>query len=67
MENLRHEQIYQEVEIICKNERIMEIHYGVDNFNDEDPYFTTSQETDIKEMISDGLCTEEIISIIRQW
>jgi hypothetical protein len=58
---------YEEVLVICKKERIMEKHYRVQRFNDGEPYFTTSQETDVKEMISDGLDVEEIISIIKQW
>lgn len=48
-------------------EKVMEKHYGVEKFKDGDPYFTTSQETDIKEMISDGLEIDEIISIIKKW
>jgi hypothetical protein len=32
-----------------------------------EPTFTTSQETDIWEMIRDGLDLEEILSIIRKW
>jgi len=65
--NLNHENIYKEVELICKKERIMEKHYNVESFKVEEPYFTTSQETDIREMISDGLDVDEIISIIRKW
>ena len=60
-------QIYNEVEMICKKERIMEKHYDVESFGEGEPYFTTSQETDIKEFIHDGLEIDEIISIIRQW
>lgn len=65
--DMKHEKIYKEVEMICRKERIMEKHYGVEKFNDGEPYFTTSQETDIREMISDGLEIEEIISTIRKW
>ena len=65
---MKHEKIYKEVEMICRKERIMEKHYGVvEKFNDGEPYFTTSQETDVREMISDGLDVEEIISTIRKW
>ena len=64
---MKHEKIYKEVEMICRKERIMERHYGVEKFNDGEPYFTTSQETDVREMISDGLDVEEIISTIRKW
>jgi hypothetical protein len=45
----------------------MEKHYGVESFPDNEPYFTTSQETDIKEMISDGLDINKIISTIKKW
>ena len=62
-----HEKIYKIVEMICKKEHIMEKHYGVEKFNDNEPYFTTSQETDIREMISNGLEIEEIILSIQKW
>ena len=45
----------------------MEKHYGVEKFGDNEPYFTTTQETDVWEMIHDGVDASEIISIIRQW
>ena len=64
---MKNEKIYKEVEMICRKEHIMEKHYRVKKFNDNEPYFTTSQETDIKEMIADGLDVKEIISIIKQW
>ena len=65
---MKHEKIYKEVEMMCRKERIMEKHYCVvEKFNDGEPYFTTSQETDVREMISDGLDVEEIISTIRKW
>jgi hypothetical protein len=64
---MRHEQIYNEVELICKNERIMEKHYGVEKFNDGEPYFTDSQRTDVWELIGEGFQLDEIISIIRNW
>ena len=57
----------KDVEMICRKERIMETHYGVENFNDNEPYFTTSQEADIKELINDGMNLNEIISNIREW
>ena len=57
----------KDVEMICRKERIMENHYGVENFNDNEPYFTTSQETDIKELINDGMNLNAIISTIRKW
>lgn len=64
---MEHEKIFKEVVMILSKELIMEKHYGVEMFNDGDPYFTTSQETDVREMISDGLGVEEIISTIRKW
>lgn len=53
--------------MICRKERIMEKHYRVKMFKSEEPYFTTSQETDIKELISEGLGVDEIISHIKKW
>lgn len=64
---MNQEKTYKEVEIICKKERIMEKHYNVESFKAGEPYFTTSQETDIREMISDGLEINAIISTIRKW
>ena len=58
---------YEMITKLCRKEFIMEKHYGVEKFNDGETYFTTSQETDIREMISDGLDVEEIISTIRKW
>ncbi len=57
----------KKVEFLCRKDRVMENHYGVQSFNNGDPYFTDSQETDIKEMISDGLTLDEIIAIIKKW
>lgn len=65
--NMNHEKTYKEVELICKKERIMEKYYNVESFNEGEPYFTTSWETDIREMISDGLEINTIISTIRKW
>jgi len=61
--------IFQEVEMICRKERIMEKHYGFDILTaDKDTdYFTTSQEMDIMEMIEEGLQVKEIIQIIKKW
>ena len=61
------DKIYKEVEIIAKGDKIMEKHYGVKLFPKDEPYFTTSQETDIMEMIYTGMDAEEIISIMKQW
>ena len=63
----KNEKTYREVEMICRKKRIMEKHYRVEKFNVGEPYFTTSQETDVREMISDGIEMDEIISTIRKW
>ncbi len=57
---------YKRVEQLAKDERLMEKHYGYD-IPDSEPYFTTSQETDINEMISDGLSILDILDCIRKW
>jgi hypothetical protein len=59
--------ILNQIESVCREGRIMEKHYGVNSFSESDPYFADSQETDIKEMISDGLDIKEIVSIIKKW
>lgn len=64
---MKHDKIYKEVEVICKYERIMEKYYNVEKFSNGEPYFTTSQETDIREMINDGLQVNDIVSTIRKW
>lgn len=57
---------YKEIEKLAKLEKVMEKHYGYD-IPDNEPYFTTSQETDINEMISDGLSIDDIIKHIKKW
>lgn len=64
---MKQEQIYKEVEKICKDNKLMEKHYNVVSFNENEPYFTTSQETDIWEMIHDGMNINEIILNIKKW
>jgi hypothetical protein len=64
---MRHDKLYNEIERACKDERIMEKHYGVEQFNPNDPYFTDSQEMDIRCMISEGLEFDEIMSVIKKW
>lgn len=63
---MRHDKLYNEIEKACKDERVMEKHYGVERFNSA-PYFTDSQEMEIRDMISDGLEFEEIMSVIKKW
>lgn len=48
------QKLFDEIEKIAKEQKIMEHHYGVESFPENEPYFTTSQETDIWEMIHDG-------------
>lgn len=57
----------KKIEEICKKQHIMEKYYGVEKFNEDEPYFTTSQEADIIEMISDGFGVEQIINTIQKW
>jgi len=66
---MKQDKIYTEVENICRRERIMEMHYGVEMFiiDTDTHYFTSSQEADIWDMIRDGLEVDEIVSIIKQW
>ena len=64
---MKQEIIYNEVETLAKNERLMEKRYGVESFKVGEPYFTTSQETDIRVLISEGLTPDEIISQMRMW
>lgn len=64
---MRQDRIYKEVETKCKEECIMERYYGVESFNEGEPYFTTSQETDVWEMIRDGMTSDEIVNNIKMW
>lgn len=61
------DQIYKEIENLVRKQKIMEKHYKVKSIPLDEPIFTTSQETDVKELISDGLDIEEILSIIKKW
>lgn len=64
---MKQDKAYKEVEALAKGEKIMEKRYGVESFKEGEPYFTTSQETDIWELIRDGLSVDEIISEMKQW
>ena len=64
---MKQDEIYKEVESLAKSQSIMEKKYGVSVFGDGEPYFTTSQETDVWDFIRDGLTASEIISQIKQW
>ena len=63
----RQDNLFKEVERKVREDKIIEKRYGIDEIPDGEPTFTTSQETDVWEMIQDGLNVEEILSIIRKW
>ena len=58
---------YNELEKLVREQQIMEKHYRIKQIPLTEPIFTTSQETDVKEMISDGLTIDEILSKVRKW
>lgn len=62
-----YDKMYNEIEKIVREQKIMEKHYKIKLIPLNEPIFTTSQETDVKEYISDGMTINEIISIIKQW
>lgn len=64
---MKQDNIYKSIVLICKKELIMEKHYGIEKISDTEPYFTTSQEADIKDMIRDGIEIDDILSKIRKW
>jgi len=64
---MKQERIYNKVVEKVKEERIIETRYGITEIPEGEPLFTTSQETDVWEMVRDGMNVEEIVSIIRQW
>jgi DNA-binding NarL/FixJ family response regulator len=45
----------------------MEKRYNITYIPEGEPLFTTSQETDVWEMIRDGLSVNEIIHKIKKW
>jgi hypothetical protein len=45
----------------------MEKHYNIKLIPINEPIFTTSQETDVWELIREGLNIEEILTIIKKW
>lgn len=64
---MKQDKIYKEVEKLVREQKIMEKHYRIKLIPIDEPIFTTSQETDVWELIRDGLNVEEILSIIRKW
>jgi hypothetical protein len=63
---MKQEKLFKQVELKVREEKLIEKRYDIDKIPDGESTFTTSQETDIWEMISDGLDLAEILSIIRQ-
>lgn len=55
------------IESKVRDERIIERLYNIESIPEGEPTFTTSQETDINEMISDGLSINEIMNVIKKW
>jgi len=64
---MKKDKLFKEVELKVIEEKLIEKKYGIDKIPDGEPTFTTSQEADIWDMISDDMDLEEILSIIRQW
>lgn len=64
---MKPQQIYNEVERLVREQKIMEKHYRIKLIPLTEPIFTTSQETDVRELISDGLDVEVILLVIRKW
>lgn len=58
---------FSQIESLCKEEKIMEKHYGVESFPENEPYFTDSQSMDVKELIRDGLSNKKIVEQIKKW
>jgi hypothetical protein len=61
------EKTYKQIEQIVRQEKIMEKYYNIPLIPIDERTFTTSQETDIKEMILDGLDIPQIINKIKKW
>ncbi len=66
-QNMKQVDIYKEIEKRVKKEKLIEKYYGISEIPKDEPLFTTSQETDVWEMIRDGMDVKKIMSIIRQW
>lgn len=69
---MKQDKIYNEIVSIVKEQKIMEKKRKgqIQNSNGDilpGIIFSTSEETDIREMISDGLSNNEIISKIKKW
>ena len=64
---MNQDRLFKEVELKVRDEKLIEKRYGITQIPDGEPTFTTSQETDIWEMISEGMGLEDILSTIRKW
>lgn len=64
---MKQESIYKEVEKIIRERKLMEKKYKIVSIKPNERVFTTSMETDIWEMISDGMSVSEIVSKIEKW
>lgn len=60
--------IFKKIEYLVRDYMIQRTG-GVENANGElvDAVFTTSEETDVRELIHDGYSVDEICLIIRHW
>lgn len=64
---MRQQKIYDLVEKKVREEGIIEEKYSIDPIPENERVFTTSQETDVMEMISELMTVDEIVDIIKQW
>jgi hypothetical protein len=66
---MKKEKIYKEIENIIRSQGIKKEGRIIDGNNNVVPnaIFTTSEQTDIWEMISDGMEIAEIIETIKKW
>lgn len=67
IDNMNHNQMFEEISKRVRDEKIMERHYGVNLISPSEPIFDDSQEMDVRELIYDGLNISDIMSEIRQW
>ena len=64
---MRQQKIYDSVEKRVREEGIMEKKHSIEPIPEDERVFSSSEEMDIYEMISDLMDVEEIISTIKQW
>jgi hypothetical protein len=51
--NMKQEKLFKQVELKVREEKLIEKRYGIHKIPDGEPTFTTSQETDIWEIITE--------------